>query len=61
LIVQIGIVVLKALSHAMWGKIVKALQIRIICVREIQGAIGVQPSISNHLRVLGGGGSFRFS
>lgn len=45
--------VMKALSDPNRVKIIKILQKRVMCVCEIQAAIGIaQPTISKHLKVL---------
>jgi ArsR family transcriptional regulator len=45
--------VMKALSDPNRVKIVKLLQQKIMCVCELQGALGIsQPSVSKHLKIL---------
>ena len=45
--------VMKAISDPNRVKIVKLLQQKMMCVCELQGALGIsQPSVSKHLRVL---------
>ena len=45
--------VMKALSDPNRVKIIKLLQQKIMCVCELQGALGIaQPSVSKHLRIL---------
>ncbi len=45
--------VMKAVSDPNRVKIVKMLQQKMMCVCELQGALGIsQPSVSKHLRVL---------
>ena len=45
--------VMKALSDPNRVKIIKLLQQKVMCVCEIQGALGIaQPSVSKHLKVL---------
>lgn len=45
--------VMKALSDPNRVKIVKLLQQKVMCVCELQGALGIsQPSVSKHLKIL---------
>ncbi|MGD2270913.1 MAG: metalloregulator ArsR/SmtB family transcription factor [Desulfobacterales bacterium] len=45
--------VMKALSDSNRVKIIKMLQQKMMCVCELQGALGIsQPSVSKHLKVL---------
>ena len=45
--------VMKALSDPNRVKIVKLLQYKMLCVCELQGALGIsQPTVSKHLKVL---------
>lgn len=45
--------VMKALSDPNRVKIVKLLQQKVMCVCELQSALGIaQPSVSNHLKIL---------
>ena len=45
--------VMKALSDPNRVKIIKLLQQKVMCVCELQGALGIaQPSVSRHLKVL---------
>jgi len=45
--------VMKALSDPNRVKIIKLLQQKVMCVCELQGALGIaQPSVSKHLKVL---------
>ena len=54
--------VMKALSDPNRVKIIKILQKRVMCVCEIQAALGLaQPTISKHLKVMEKGGLVRHS
>ena len=45
--------VMKALSDPNRVKIIKLLQQKVMCVCELQGALGIaQPSVSKHLKIL---------
>ena len=45
--------VMKALSDPNRVKIIKLLQQKVMCVCELQGALGIaQPSVSRHLKIL---------
>ena len=45
--------VMKALSDPNRVKIVKLLQHKMMCVCELQGALGIsQPTVSKHLKIL---------
>ena len=53
--------VMKALSDPNRIKLVKILQNKVMCVCEIQAALGIaQPTVSKHLRVLEDAGLVRF-
>jgi ArsR family transcriptional regulator len=50
---QTFIEVMKALSDANRVKIIKLLQVRSLCVCEIQALLGIgQPTVSKHLKIL---------
>jgi ArsR family transcriptional regulator len=52
---------MKALSDPNRVKIVKMLQLRALCVCEIQSALGIsQPNVSSHLRILENAGLVEF-
>lgn len=54
--------VMKALSDPNRVKIIKMLQRRVLCVCEIQAALGLaQSTASNHLKVLEGAGLIAFT
>jgi ArsR family transcriptional regulator len=45
--------VMKALSDPNRVKLLKLLQVRVMCVCELQAALGLaQPTVSNHLKIL---------
>jgi ArsR family transcriptional regulator len=51
------ILVMKALSDPNRVKLLKMLQERVMCVCEIQAALGIaQPTVSKHLKILEGAG-----
>lgn len=51
------ILVMKALSDPNRIKLLKMLQERVMCVCEIQAALGIaQPTVSKHLKILEGAG-----
>jgi ArsR family transcriptional regulator len=53
--------VMKALSDPNRIKLVKILQNKVMCVCEIQAALGIaQPTVSKHLRILEDAGLVRF-
>ncbi len=54
--------VMKALSDPNRVKVIKLLQRRVLCVCEIQAALGLaQSSVSKHLKILEEAGLIRFS
>jgi ArsR family transcriptional regulator len=53
--------VMKALSDPNRIKLIKILQNKVMCVCEIQAALGIaQPTVSKHLRILKDAGLVRF-